>query len=253
MLSIVLLGTGNVAHHLFKAFLNAENAEVVQVFGRTRSHLREFEERTSITTDINTLKQADIYLMAVNDDAITKISKDLASIKGLVAHTSGSVSLNALTNKRKGVFYPLQTFSKERAINFKEVPICLEANSKEDLKILRALAVQVSISVYNINSEKRKSLHLAAVFVNNFTNHFYDIGARICSKENLPFDILRPLIQETVEKVKDLSPSDAQTGPAKRNDIGTMQHHLDLISSPLQKKLYQFISESIRLTNEEKL
>lgn len=253
MLSIVIIGTGNVAHHLLKTFQKIKDVNVVQVFGRKQSNLVAFDNDVATTTDFGSLKKADMYLIAVSDDVISMVSGHLKDTDALVVHTSGSANLNEIQAKRKGVFYPLQTLSKDTAINFKEVPLCLEASNSEDLGVLNSIAAQLSDSVYSINSEKRKSLHLAAVFVNNFTNHFYHIANTICEKENLSFDILNPLIKETIKKVSELSPKLAQTGPAKRNDVITMQNHLDMLSNSIHKKIYQLVSESIRLTHEEKL
>jgi len=253
MLQIVIIGTGNVASHLFKAISNSKEAKNVQIYGRKQSSLQQFEKKTSVTTDLTNIKEADLYIIAVNDDAVYEVSRLIKNKNGLVVHTSGSISINVLPSERKGVFYPLQTFSKDRAIDFSVVPICLEANSDNDLKLLRTLAQTLSDSVFTINSEQRKKLHLAAVFVNNFTNHFYQIGEKICADEAIPFDILKPLISETSQKISDMSASQAQTGPAKRNDIETMQAHLDMLKNPLHKKLYQLLSESIRISHEEKL
>ncbi|RNC90230.1 MAG: DUF2520 domain-containing protein [Allomuricauda sp.] len=253
MLSVVLLGTGNLAHHLFSAFLNAKAVNVVQVYGRSAAHLESFAKDVPTTTDLASLEQADVYLLAIKDDSIAEVSQKLNRSNTLVVHTSGSVSMDALATNRKGVFYPLQSFSKDRAINFKEVPICLEAGQPEDLNLLQDLANKVSTSVHLMNSEKRRKLHLAAVFINNFTNHLYQLGEQICEEENIPFNILYPLIQETAKKVAHLSPRDAQTGPAKRNDQLTMKDHLDLLKNPIHKEIYQLVSESIRRTHEEKL
>ena len=202
MLSIVILGSGSVSGHLSKAISKTMGARVVQVYGRNKSKLLDFEELAETTTDPDSIKEADIYIVAVNDDTIEEVSGFLHDKKGLVAHTSGSVSMDTLQSQRKGVFYPLQSFSKGRRVNFKEVPICIEANSEKDLGVLEGLAGQLSGSVYKINSEQRKKLHLAAVYVNNFTNHLYLLGEHICAEEDIPFDILKLWFAKQLKRYK---------------------------------------------------
>ena len=162
-------------------------------------------------------------------------------------HTSGGVALEKISNhNRRGVFYPLQTFTKGKAVDFKTIPICIETEFSADLKILKKIAKSISDKMYIINSEQRKALHVAAVFVNNFTNHLYQIGNQICEENNIPFEVLHPLIQETAEKIKELSPSEAQTGPALRNDTKTIEKHIDFLENPEYKKLYQLLTQSIQ-------
>ena len=154
---------------------------------------------------------------------------------------------------RSGVFYPLQTFSKDREVDFENIPLCVEAKNLEDLVLLKKLAKAISKSVYEISSEQRKSLHLAAVFVNNFTNHLYHIGNEICRKNKLPFDILKPLILETASKVNTLPPIEAQTGPAKRNDEETIEKQLDQLQNREQREVYQILTNSIKASYGKKL
>jgi predicted short-subunit dehydrogenase-like oxidoreductase (DUF2520 family) len=156
------------------------------------------------------------------------------------------------SNNRKGVFYPLQTFTKNNAVDFKIIPICIESQNASDYQLLQNVAQAISDSVFAINSEQRKALHLAAVFVNNFTNHLYKIGNDICIENNVPFEILKPLIQETAEKITQLSPNEAQTGPAIRNDIETINAHLSFLSDENQKNIYNILTQSIQ-NNGKKL
>src|SRR5690606_37608456 len=161
----------------------------------------------------------DITLISVTDNAIEQVSGAIPYNDSLVVHTSGTTALEVLNDKnRKGVFYPLQTFSKNKEIDFKEVPLCLEAENEVYLNELKNLAKQLSDNVFEISSEQRKSLHVAAVFVSNFTNHLYSIGNEICNENNISFNILKPLIKETADKINYLSPKEAQTGPAVRFD-----------------------------------
>jgi predicted short-subunit dehydrogenase-like oxidoreductase (DUF2520 family) len=249
MISIVILGTGNVAKHLFKAFKAQEELEVVQVYARNPKTLSHFGANTKTTSDLTKIEAADIYVLAVSDDAICHLSKQLSLKKGLLVHTSGSVSIKALPRGvRRGVFYPLQTFSANRNIDFKEIPICIESSNADDLELLRQLASTISDTVVPLTTKQRKTLHLAAVFANNFTNHMYHLSHELCEQKEIPFELLLPLIKETGNKLEGLSPFDAQTGPARRNDVGTIKNHLAQLKSKNQKKIYSLLSKSIRTT-----
>ena len=167
----------------------------------------------------------------------------------MVVHTSGSVAMNSLNNNgRKGVFYMLQTFSKNKIVDFSEVPFCLEAENEKDYILLELLANLIGKKVYAINSEQRKALHIAAVFVNNFSNHMYKIGSDICAENNVPFAILEPLIKETASKIETLSPAEAQTGPAIRKDQRTINEHLALLNKQ-QQEIYTTVTKSIQNGN----
>lgn len=228
MISVLIVGNGNVANHLLKAFQTLKDLSVLQIKSR----------------NLTNIPSADITIIAVSDDAIVEVSSQITN--PFVVHTSGSFSLTALKNKtRKGVFYMLQTFSKDKTVNFKEVPFCLEAEYENDLKILETLAKLLSEKVYFINSEQRKALHVAAVFANNFTNHCYLIADEICKTHQVPFEVLHPLIQETALKIKVLSPKEAQTGPAIRNDQQTIQNHLHLLDLH-QQEIYKILTKSIQ-------
>ena len=249
MIKVILLGSGNVATHLFQAFSKANGVEVVQVFSRTVS--KDFPE-TLQTSDYKEIKAADVYIICVSDSAISSVSSQLSFKNRLVVHTSGSSDLNLLDSKnKKGVFYPLQTFTKNKAVDFSEIPICLEAENVSDYNFLEKVAKSISKNIYDISSEQRKALHVSAVFVCNFTNHLYTIGNTICLENNIPFEILQPLIEETAEKIKSLSPSDAQTGPAVRNDQKTIEKHIDFLTNENQKEIYKILTKSIQ--NGEKL
>ena len=249
MIKVILLGSGNVASHLFQAFSKANGVEVVQVFSRTIS--KDFPE-TLQTSDYKEIKAADVYIICVSDSAISSVSSQLSFKNRLVVHTSGSSDLNLLDSKnKKGVFYPLQTFTKNKAVDFSEIPICLEAENVSDYNFLEKVAKSISKNIYDISSEQRKALHVSAVFVCNFTNHLYTIGNTICLENNIPFEILQPLIEETAEKIKSLSPSDAQTGPAVRNDQKTIEKHIDFLTNENQKEIYKILTKSIQ--NGEKL
>ena len=246
MIKVVLLGAGNVAQHLIKAFEESPSIELLQVCARTTNEIESLLSKTKITKDIHALVAADVYLIAVSDKAIEEVSNQLSTKNALVVHTSGSVGMDALSSHaRVGVFYPLQTFSKHLEVDFSTVPICLEAHTNEDLELLKLLAESISQSVHFINSEQRKALHIAAVFVCNFVNHLYQQGEAICKENNLDFALLKPLIQETARKILELSPAEAQTGPAKRHDIKTIENHLQFITDTRQREIYTLMTQSI--------
>ncbi len=246
MISISIIGSGNVAQHLISAFLKAENLELTQVFSRNPKTLSHLLDSDVIVSDYKQLKEVDLFLIAVSDDAISVVSSQLPFTNKLVVHTSGSVAINDLSsNNKKGVFYPLQTFTKNKEVNFKEIPICLEAQNGEDLNMLKEVASEISDKIFEITSEQRKPLHAAAVFVNNFVNHLYVIGNEICEEHKVPFEILKPLIIETANKIKTLSPEQAQTGPAKRKDTTTINKHLEILTDVNHKEIYKILTKSI--------
>ncbi|NQY06685.1 MAG: DUF2520 domain-containing protein, partial [Flavobacteriaceae bacterium] len=247
MITVVLLGGGNVSYHLSETFLKSDEINLIQIYNRSFASLDKFPKDIAKTDCLTELKEADLYVIAVSDDAITELSNKLTFKNRLVVHTSGSTSIKKLNDQnRKGVLYPLQTFSKEKNVDFSSIPICLEAEHKEDLLMLKKLANSISNDVQEINSKQRKALHLAAVFVCNFVNHLYAIGHEICTEHELSFDILKPLILETSEKIVSLSPHNAQTGPAKRDDQKTMKKHRKSITNKTHKELYTLLSKSIR-------
>lgn len=253
MIRITLIGSGNVAQHLIKAFAKSEVVEIVQVFSRKKETLASLIDFDKIVNDYESLKEADLYIIAVSDKAISEVSKQLPFQNRVVVHTSGAASLDVLDPKnRKGVFYPLQTFSKNKEIDFSTIPMCLEAENTFDFRVLETVAKSISNAVFAINSDQRKALHVAAVFVNNFTNHLYQIGQEICDEHKVPFEVLKPLIQETAEKINTLTPIDAQTGPAKRHDSTTIEAHLEYLSNENQKNIYKILTQSIQ-NNGKKL
>lgn len=254
MINIVLLGTGNVATHLFRLFQKSENLRVKQVYNHSPESLIGFRESSRTTTSLEELEDADIYCLALKDDVIGDVSRKLPKSNALVVHTSGAASIDILKNQdRAGVFYPLQTFSKNRELAYPELPVCLEANFPEDLELLKRLSREISAKPYLINSPQRKRMHLAAVFVCNFVNHLYGIGNHICQENEIPFEVLLPLIKETAKKVENSSPFEVQTGPAIRNDRTTVKAHLDLLNNNQHKEIYQLLTKAIQNTHGKKL
>ncbi|WP_378187614.1 Rossmann-like and DUF2520 domain-containing protein [Aquimarina sp. W85] len=254
MIRVIIIGSGNVAMHLYRAMKAVNTIDIIQCYNRRNSTLHPDQKSSSVTSDISKLKEADIYIIAVSDISIATVSKQLQFTGRLVVHTSGSVDMSMIDNsQRKGVLYPLQSFSSHNHVDFSTVPICIESTYKEDYAILEKLARSLSKKVYSISSEQRKTIHLAAVFVNNFTNHLYHIGKEICIEKNIPFDILHPLIQETSSKILAMSPKDAQTGPAKRNDTTTLNQQIESLTDPIYKELYKSITKSIQHTYGKEL
>jgi predicted short-subunit dehydrogenase-like oxidoreductase (DUF2520 family) len=247
MIKVVLIGSGNVASHLLQVMQKSADIELVQVFARDKKSLSSYIEKSKITSNYEDIQLADVYIIAVSDNAIAEVAEKLPFTNRLVVHTSGSSEMEVLGAKnRNGVFYPLQTFSKNKPVDFSSIPFCLETEKKEDYIILEKLAISISNKVFSISSQQRKSLHVAAVFVCNFVNQMYQIGNEICQENEVPFEILHPLIQETAQKVLNLSPQEAQTGPALRNDTKTIQKHIDFLENPEYKALYTSLTESIQ-------
>ena len=247
---ISIIGSGNVATHLAAALKNAGH-RLAQVYSRNMQNaaLLAYHVGAEAIDDIGRINtETDMFIIAVNDDAIAATAAQLAIYSKLIVHTSGAAGLQVITafSPKAGVFYPLQTFSKTREINFKEVPLCIEGADEEINGVLEELARSISNNVYRVNSVQRKVLHLAAVFACNFTNHLYTIAQQLLADDNMSFDLLRPLIAETADKIKHNLPAADQTGPAIRNDAQTMQTHLQMLNDkPALKELYERISQDI--------
>jgi predicted short-subunit dehydrogenase-like oxidoreductase (DUF2520 family) len=253
MISVCILGAGNVASHLFKVFSKTEQVSVKQWYNRSINTIAPYKNEVEIIDDVAKLKEADVYILAVSDDAIKGLAAKLPFENRLVVHTSGSVSLYDIDKKHhRGVFYPIQTFSKDADMDFANVPICIEALKTEDYKLLKKLAISIGSPTRKINSDQRRVLHLAAVFVNNFTNQLYRIGHEITESEGAEFDVLKPLIMETALKVQTHSPYTSQTGPAKRNDKKTIKKHLKVLENEHHKDIYKLLTESIQRTHGRK-
>ena len=250
MISVVLLGAGNVGTHFFKAIESTEDVKVTQWYSRNLERIKGYGNKTIVTNDLSQLVEAELYILAVSDDAIGKLSSELPFENRLVVHTSGSVNVYDLDKKNKrGVLYPLQTFSSHAEMNFTNVPICIETLDKKSYPLLKAVATSLGSPTKRVNSDQRRVLHLAAVFVNNFTNQLYRIGHEITESEAAEFDLLKPLIMETAKKIQILSPYMAQTGPAKRRDKKTIEKHLELLNNPEHKAIYKLLTKSIQHTH----
>lgn len=246
MVTITILGSGKVAHHLIGNILESDQLTLQQIYARNTNSVTDLVPENRVVNDIKALKPADIFIIAVSDISIEEVSKQIQIPNQFVVHTSGTIPMSAIQQERKGVMYMLQSFSKDKELDFSSIPFCIEANHKEDFQLLEKIAVSFSERVYKISSEQRKAIHLAAVFVNNFSNHMFTMGEDICKEYQVPFDILKPLILETANKIMHLSPFEAQTGPASRGDQNTINQHLEMLTDPTRKEIYQLITKSIQ-------
>jgi len=252
MRSVVILGAGNVAFHLTRALIQ-NTVNVRQVFNRTLDAAARVGEANKVnyTDKISELEKADLYIIATSDSSIEELSHYIPYNDTLVVHTSGSLGTKVLKGDyRKGVLYPFQTFTKKKEImKYDDIPVFVEAENKEDEDALYALAKKVSNEVHRIDQEKRLKIHMSGVWVSNFTNHLYYIGNQICKDTGVPFDVLRPLIEETALKVRDMDPYDAQTGPARRNDDIVINKHLEILEEDSRlQQLYRLLADSIKRT-----
>ena len=258
MKRVVIIGSGNLAEALARAVVKSD-LELVQIFARNAERARivaELVETDWATHPEMLSKEGDIYIIAVSDKAVAQVASTLPiPEKAAVVHTAGSVPLAAIPSRftHRGVFYPMQTFTKGREVDFSVIPIFLETASFEYRNELEEFAGQLSRQVIWANSDQRAKVHLAAVFACNFANHMYTIGERIARSAKLDFEVLKPLIAETAAKACDArTPLDVQTGPAIRNDFATKARHCDLLSFDLRlKNIYSTISQSIWETSKK--
>jgi predicted short-subunit dehydrogenase-like oxidoreductase (DUF2520 family) len=247
---ITLIGSGNVATHLAAAFKNAGH-KIVQVYSPNYQNaaLLAYHVGANAVDDLENIEtETDIFIIAVKDDAIEYIAEKLAIYQKLTVHTSGATHLEAILqyNALSGVFYPLQTFSKTKEVDFTQVPLCIEGGDEHITSILEQLAKTISRNIYRVSSAQRKTLHLAAVFACNFPNALYAIAQSLLQQQGLDFGMLRPLILETAQKVQQNLPANVQTGPAIRHDEKTMDEHLNLLRyDPQLQQLYKMLSQRI--------
>ena len=245
-MKIVIIGSGNVAYHLAKAFTQ-NNIEVSQIFGRNEVELNKISEELNIPYSTKELADADLYLISVSDSAVEQVSDLIKTEKALVAHTSGSLPIETLNGDyRKASFYPLQTFSKTKNLDYSKIPFFIEAENQIDEKSLFELASLISDNVETSDYEKRKYIHLTAVFACNFVNHLFARAKEIADSQDLDFNYFIPLIDETVEKIHHLEPKSAQTGPAVRGDERILKLHEELITNDEHLKIYNTMNESIQ-------
>ncbi len=251
-MKIVLVGAGNLATNIGKAFLEAGH-DILQVYSRTMASASSLASLVggSPVTDVRDLRNdADAYLVSVKDSVMADLAPSLCKGRenSVFIHTAGSVPLGVFEGMARhyGVLYPMQTFSKSRPVDFSNIPCFVEANDDTAFETINDLAYSVSEKVYVLPSEGRKRLHLAAVFACNFVNHCYEVSSEILQKSNLPFDVMLPLIDETAGKVHAMSPKAAQTGPAVRYDKNIIRSQSEMLKdNPILKQIYDCMSLSI--------
>ncbi len=249
-MKIILIGAGNLATRLAVA-LHAKGLTPACLYSRTEQSARLLSKRIGYAPYTTRLEElptdGDLYIFAVKDSVLPDLLAQIPRCGGLWVHTAGSIAIEIFADytHRYGVFYPMQTFSKEREINFDQIPIFIEANHNNDTTMLQQLAEQLSQRVYRANSEQRKYLHLAAVFACNFSNHLYTLCNRILSEHNIPFEVMLPLIEETAAKINDMPPAEAQTGPAIRYDLNVIERHKAMLDDETMRAIYDLMSRSI--------
>jgi len=257
-MKIVFIGAGRLATHLAPA-LRCAGHDVCQVYSRTMASAKALADSVGAEAvdDVEQVTTSgDVYIMAVADAALTQLVQQLASGREqkVFIHTAGSMPLSVFEGKmvHGGVLYPMQTFSKERQLDFATIPVFIEATDDVAMQVVETLANAVSRRVMPLDSQRRKSLHLAAVFACNFTNHCYELASEVLKEQGLPFDLLLPLIAETADKVKTLTPHEAQTGPAVRFDRNVISNHLNMLEDKqMMKDVYELLSESIFILHQK--
>lgn len=254
-MKIVLIGAGNLATHLGKA-LHAAGHDMVQVFSRTMQSaetLASLLDAEPLTDMAQVRDDADVYIFSVKDSALEQLISQLCGgEKKVFLHTAGSMPMSVFRGKalHYGVLYPMQTFSKQREVDFSIIPCFIEANDEFALKQIEGLAGQISHRVYQLSSEDRKYLHLSAVFACNFANHCYAASQELLQQHGIPFDVMLPLIDETAAKVHGMTPKEAQTGPAVRYDENVIGKQIQLLENqPYFQKIYDSMSKSIHELN----
>lgn len=249
-MKIVIIGSGNVATHLGRAFQMA-GQNVIQVWSREEENAKTLADSLGAETCVSLsdiTPEADLYIIAVKDSFIKEVAKELTLTDQLIVHTSGSSDLDVLNgvSTKTGVFYPLQTFSKGKAVDFRQIPIGVEGNTPEVTQIIRSIGDRLSENVIELNTENRRKIHIAAVFACNFTNHLWAISKELLKDTGLTFDLLKPLIAETAAKIQNNNPIEVQTGPAARNDDEIIQiHQILLQDNPALSDIYEKLTLSI--------
>lgn len=241
----VIIGSGNVAYHLAKAFVS--NAiPLVQIFGRNEQELKTISEELEISFSTKNLSDADLYIICVSDHSVENVSRLITKKNCLVAHTSGSLPIDILKGEyRKSSVYPLQTFSKAKKMEYRNIPFFIEAENDEDSKVLFDIASSISENVMESTYEKRKYIHLTAVFACNFVNHLFSRAKEISDSQDIPFNYFFPLIDETIQKIHEFEPKSAQTGPAVRNDKRILEIHEQLLKDE-SLEIYKTMNHSIQ-------
>lgn len=245
---IAIIGAGNTAYTLCKV-LKSKEIEPFCILVRNPEKAEKVREDLGVEVVFSYEKvlESDLAIIAVNDDAISEVAAHIIDYKGLVVHTSGTKPSELLNRSmRFGVFYPLQTMSKTREISFDEIPLLIYANSPDDVEMLSRFAKQFSNKVEFCDDEQRKAIHLAAVYVSNFTNVMLGIGDKLLKENGLSLDLMRPLVMEMMKKSFEIYPEKALTGPARRGDFATIGEHEKMLAyNPDELAIYMILTDYI--------
>lgn len=249
-MNVVMIGAGNLATNLANAIHSKEH-KILQVYSRT------FESANMLAScfgaepviDINkVVNDADIYILSVSDKVLSEVATQLCKGREdhLFVHTAGSMPMDVIPSKRRGVFYPMQSFSKQRLVDFANIPIFLEIAESSDKNVILEIAESISNNIYWLSSTDRQYLHVAAVFASNFSNHCYRLSEKILLQHGVPFNVMNSIIDEVAQKVHIMAPHDAQTGPASRNDYNVIEKHMQMLAEDSNmQKIYELMSKSI--------
>lgn len=250
--NISIIGSGNVAWHLAPELENAGH-RIIEVYSKNQQNATKLQNRlyhAELNSDLDFSNSlAEIFILCISDDAIEEVAQEIVlPDHAILIHTSGSQSITTLgyaATENFGVFYPLQTFTKSKRISFEDIPILIESENSFTAKALTKLAKSISKKALKVSSKDRIAIHLAAVFACNFTNHLFASAENILKDQGFDFELLRPLIAETINKGLDLGPKNAQTGPAARGDMKILDKHMAFLEGSEYKELYRLISEKI--------
>ncbi len=253
-MKISIIGAGNVATQLALALRKAGHT-IVQICNRSNDAGEELAKTVgaTFTADFKSIEDAELYIIAVKDDAIADVASQLKKKGSIIVHTSGTKTADILSfsSDTYGVFYPLQTMTKLSKVDFSNIPILIEGSNVETRKVLSKLAKTLSKNIHEVDEVQRQWVHVAAVFANNFTNHMYTISERLLLDHNLQFDILKPLILQSVQNLGSHSPQELQTGPATRGDSMTIEKHIELLADHKRlQKIYEILTASILASSQ---
>lgn len=245
---VVIIGSGNVATNLAHALTSS--CEIVQIYSHTLANAKVLADAIHCKNATDNLHEitsdADLYIISVKDDAISSVISTIPDNGAMWVHTSGTKPIDMFCGERKryGVFYPMQSFSKQIAVDFSEVPFFIEGCDEDATKMISEVAHLLSNNVYTVDSDTRRRLHIAAVFSCNFANHLWTLADEVLKEADLPFDVMLPLIRTTVAKLDKLPPAESQTGPAVRRDYNVISKHLSMLSGD-KHEVYDTLSKSI--------
>lgn len=249
MIQVAIIGTGALAKNLYHAFVKSNLVQLL-IIGRSKDQLKLFPKAIT-TTDFNLAQSSDLILLAVSDTAITECEKNIGNTSAVIAHCAGSQPLDLLVSSNAAVMWPIQTFNSTSFVDFKTIPIMIEAKNIEALSMVREVSNAISTKVNELHSSKRKEAHLAAVFANNFSNYLFGVSKDLLEEFDLPSHLLDELILQTAKNATIIHPRLSQSGPAKRNDQKAIMNHLEMIYDKHHKELYEQLSKAIKDNNYE--